>query len=148
MNEFEVSVVINRPMPEVWEYVNTTENELVWQSSAVERIPLYEGPIEKGSQIRQVDSFLGRRWEWEWEVTELHDYVRHDRTLTGPLEMEVEWRLDPAGDAARFTVHLATEVGAGNFFGKLADPLLIRIAKRDFQTNLENLKDVLEAGKA
>jgi hypothetical protein len=39
----------------------------------------------------------------------------------------------------------ATESGAGKFFGKFADSVVIRIAKRDRQTSPDKLKDVLEA---
>ena len=61
MNGFEVSVVIDRPMDRVWEFLNSPENELLWQSSAVERVLLTDGPLRKGSRIREVDRFLGRR---------------------------------------------------------------------------------------
>jgi hypothetical protein len=148
MNRFEVSVVIDRPMARVWEYLNTTVNELIWHSSAVERDPLTDGPLKKGSRTRQVDRFLGRRLETEWEVTELHDYLRRDRTLGVPFDMEVEWRLEPVDDATRFTMTMASEAGSRGLFGKLADPVVMQIAKRDWQTNLENLKDILEVETA
>ncbi len=76
VDSFEVGVVIDRPMTAVWEYLNTTETELVWHSSAVERVPVTDGPLAKGSRVRQVDRFLGRRIETEWEVTELEGYLR------------------------------------------------------------------------
>lgn len=145
MNKFEVETLIDRPMDRVWEYLNTTENELVWHSSAVERMKLTDGPLEKGSRVRQVDRFLGRRLETEWEVTELHDYLRGDRTVRSPIEMEVEWRLEPVGESTRFIMTMGAEVGSGGFFGKFADPVVIRIAKRDWQANLDKLKEVLEA---
>jgi hypothetical protein len=145
MDSFEVSVAIDRPIARVWDYLNAIENELVWQSSAVERILVTDGPLEKGSRTRQVDRFLGRRIETEWEVLELHDYLRRDRTLTGPFAMEVEWQLKPVGDATRFTMILASEAGSGGLFSKLADPVVMRIAKRDWEANLGTFKDVLEA---
>jgi hypothetical protein len=35
----------------------------------------------------------------------------------------------------------------GGFFGKLADPLIIRMCSRDIKGNLETLRDVLESDK-
>ena len=147
MDSFEVSVVIDRPIARVWEYLNIIENELVWQSSAVERVLVTDGPLEKGSRTRQVDRFLGRRIETEWELTELQNYQRRDRTLTSPFAMEVEWQLEPVGDATRFTMTMASPEAESEegFFGKLAGAVVMRIAKRDWEANLGTFKDVLEA---
>jgi hypothetical protein len=148
MNSFEVSVVIDRPMGRVWEFLNTTENELLWQSSAVERVLLTDGPLGKGSRVRQVDRFLGRRLDTEWEVLQLEDYQRRDRTVSGPLEFEVVWRLDPVGEDTRFTMTLTAASGLGGLFGKLADGVVTRMGRREFDANLGKLKDLLEADAA
>jgi uncharacterized protein YndB with AHSA1/START domain len=144
MNRFEVSVQIDRSVDEVWEYLNTTENELLWQSSAVERTLLSDGPLVKGSHTSQVDRFLGRRLETKWEVVELTAYERRDRTLSGPFDMEVEWRLEPDDGTTRVTMVLFGSPGLGRLFGKLSDAIVARIAKRDWQANLDTLKDLLE----
>ena len=148
MNRFEAEVVIDRPIADVWGYLNTPENELVWQSSAVERSKVTEGPLEKGGRTRGVDTFLGRRLTTEWEMLELHDYERRERTVSGPFEMEIDWRLEPVGDSTRMVMAMSAEAGAGGFFGRFADPVILRMAKRDWQGNLEKLKDVLEAEPA
>jgi hypothetical protein len=150
VNRFEVSVVIDRPIARVWEYLNTTENELVWQSSAVERVLVTHGPLDAGSRTHQVDRFLGRRIETEWEVTELEDYYRRDRTLTGPFDMEVEWQLEPVGEFTRFTMTMASPEGRleEGLFGILTDPIVMRIAKREWEANLGTFKDILEADTA
>ena len=143
MNRFEVSVEIDRPIADVWDYLSHVENELVWQASAVEREQLSEGPLEKGSRSLAVDRFLGRRLDTEWEILELHDYELRQRTVSGPFEMEIDWLLEPVGASTRFTMEMTAE--AGGFFGKLADAVVVRIAKRDWDANLKKLKDVLEA---
>lgn len=145
MNRFEVGTVIDRPITDVWEYLNVPENELVWQASALERFKVTEGPLEKGSRTTAVDSFMGRRLTTEWEMLEVHDYEMRQRTVVGPFEMEIDWLLEPAGAATKMTMIMAAESGAGTFFGTFADPVVIRIAKRDWQGNLDKLKDVLEA---
>jgi hypothetical protein len=67
--------------------------------------------LHTGSRIRQVDRFLGRWIETEWEVTELRNYYRKDRTLTGPFDMEAGWRLEPVGKFTRFTMTMASTEG-------------------------------------
>lgn len=91
--------------------LNSTENGLIFQSSAVARVLVTHGPLDTGSRIRQVDRFLGRRIETEWEVTGLRNYYRKDRTLTGPFDMEAEWRLEPVGKFTRFTMTTASAEG-------------------------------------
>ena len=148
MNSFEVSVVIDRPMGRVWEFLNSTENELLWESSAVERALLTDGPLRKGSRVRQVDRFLGRRIETEMETLDLVDYHRRERTVSGPFEFEVVWHLEPAGDGSRFTMTLTAASGLGGVFGKLADSLVARMSRREWDANLGKLKDLLEADTA
>jgi hypothetical protein len=63
----------------------------------------------------------------------------------GPFEMAIDWRLEPRGESTRLFMEMTAESGAGKFFGKFADSVVIRIAKRDRQTSPDKLKDVLEA---
>lgn len=145
MPGFEVSTEIEAPIERVWEFVDRPENELLWQSSAAERSVLTEGPIEKGTRIRQVDRFLGVRMESEFEVVEHHPYYRADRTVSGPLHLEASWRLEPIESGTLFTMELEAAEGFGGMFGKLAEPVVLRIARRDFEANLAKLKDLIEA---
>ncbi len=145
MPGFEASTVIEGPIDRVWEFIDRPENELLWQSAAVEREILTEGPLEKGTRIRQVDRFLGRRLETEWEVVEHHEYVRMDRTISGPIAMEAGWRLEPVESGTVVTFELEAESGLGGFFGGLADRLVVQMARRDFDANLGKLKDLVEA---
>ncbi len=145
MPGFEVSAGIEGPIERVWEFVDKPENELLWQASASEREVLTEGPIEKGTRIKQTERFLGRRIESEWEIIEHYPYHRADRTLTGPVPMESSWRLEPTEMGTLFTMELEAPEGFGGFFGKLAEPLVVKIARRDFESNLAKLKDLIEA---
>lgn len=145
MLSFEVSTEIEAPVEKVWEFVDKPENELLWQTSAAEREVLTEGPIEKGTRIRLIDRFLGRRMESEWEIIEHYPYHRVDRTVKGPVAMESSWRLEPAEGGTLFTMELQAPEGFGGMFGKLAEPLVLKMARRDFEANVAKLKDLIEA---
>ena len=146
MPGFEVSTVIEAPIERVWEFVDKPENEVLWQSNATERVVLTEGPIEKGTHIRLVDRFLGQRMESEWEVVEHHPYYRLDRTVSGPIHLESSWRLEPVENGTLFSMDIETGEGLGGMFGKLTEPLVLRMTRRDFEANLGKLKDLIEAG--
>jgi ligand-binding SRPBCC domain-containing protein len=145
MPGFEVSTEIAAPVQKVWEFVDKPENELLWQSNAAERVVLTEGPIEKGTRIRLVDRFLGRGLESVWEIVEHYPYHRADRVADGPLYLESAWTLEPLETGTRISMEVEAPEGFGVFFGKLAEPLILRMARRDFDNNLAKLKDLIEA---
>jgi ligand-binding SRPBCC domain-containing protein len=145
MAGFKVSTEIEAPIEQVREFVDKPENELLWQSNAAEREVLTGGPIEKGTRIRLVDRFLGLRMESEWEIVEHHPYFRVDRTVSGPMNLESSWRLEPVENGTLFTMELEAPDGFGGFFGKVSEPLVLAMARRDFVTNLAKLKDLIEA---
>ncbi len=145
MPGFELSAEIEAPVDKVWDFVNDMEKELLWQTNAVERRVLSEGPIEKGSRIAQVDRFLGRRIESEWEVVEHHPYYRVDRTITSPVNFEFSVRAEPSERGTRVDMEMEVPDGFGGFFGKLAEPLILKIGRREFESSLATLKDLIEA---
>ena len=145
MSGFEVSTEIEAPIERVWEFVDKPENELLWQSNAAERVVLTEGPIEKGTRIRLVDRFLGQRMDSEWEIVEHYPYYRLDRTVSGPIHLESSWRLEPIENGTLFSMEIETGEGLGGMFGKLSEPLVLKMTRRDFVGNLARLKDLIEA---
>lgn len=58
--------------------------------------------------------------------------------------MKRETRFEDANGGTRFTFHQEAEI-PGGFFGKLADPLAARLFAKDIRSNLEKLKELLEA---
>ncbi len=70
--KFENSVVINRPVKRVFDFVTDISNNPKWQTDILELEVSSEGSIELGSTYRCVNRFLGQRIEAEVVVT---DYV-------------------------------------------------------------------------
>ncbi|HZJ06590.1 MAG TPA: SRPBCC family protein [Nocardioidaceae bacterium] len=144
MTRFEHSVVIDRPLEEVWGYVNDPGNNPVWQGPMIEVRGSAGAPLELGSEIAEVAQFLGKRFEITLEVTE-HEPMRHSavRTSAGPVRLDGSYRFEPVDGGTRFTTE--GEVEAHGFF-RLAEPVFARLAAREWASSCENLKDPLEAG--
>lgn len=70
--------------------------------------------------------------------------------ITGPFDMEVESQLEPVGEFTRFTMTMASPEGRleEGLFDILTDPIVMRIAKREWEANLDTFKDILEADTA
>jgi hypothetical protein len=62
-------------------------------------------------------------------------------TTGGPYFLEVDQRLEPDGAGTKLTVHCR---GESRGFFKLAEPLVIRLTRRQFDTGAGNLKTLLE----
>jgi carbon monoxide dehydrogenase subunit G len=137
----EHTIVVERPVGEVFAYLTDVSNLTEWQSGVVEAEA--EGPLESGSTFTEVRKFLGKRMESTVEVTE---YER-DRLFTitvrsGPVPLEVRHTFEQANGGTRLTVSGSGEPGG---FFKLAEPIVGRAAERMFRNDFGNLKDILEA---
>ena len=139
----EESVEINRPLEEVYEYVATPENLPEWAGTVIETRKDTPGPLLEGSTFTSVGKFLGRKIESPFKVT-AHEFPRrHSHESTGgPLP--TEWTLTFEEVAGRTRYTQVAEGEPGGFFG-LVGPLLERVGRRQLRTDLENLKDLLEA---
>lgn len=142
MVRFEFSVEVDRPPSEVFAYITDADRLPEWQSSAVE--VQWQGEKAEGSRIHEVRKFLGRRMETELEVTEYEPDRRFGlRTISGPVPFSVSQVLEPTNGGTRLM--FVGEGEPGGFF-KLAEPVVARVAERQFKNDFETLKDILEGG--
>jgi hypothetical protein len=59
---FQQSVVINRPVEQVFAFVSDLENDPLWTPGAVMR-RTSQGPLGVGTTFQQYDRFMGRRMD-------------------------------------------------------------------------------------
>ena len=134
---FDLEVTIGRPVDAVFAYVSDVRNLPEWQESAVSA-----EWIEEGSRFRERRSFLGRTAELELEVTAFEQNRRFDvKAVTGPVRFEIHHRFEAEGDATvvRLTADAAI-AGALRFAARMAQGQ----AERQFRSDLERLKEILE----
>jgi uncharacterized protein YndB with AHSA1/START domain len=138
----EDTIVVERPIEEVFAYFTDPARIPEWQSSALEAHLDGEGPMRAGSTVREKRKFLGRRMESTMEVLEYEPPRRFKiKASSGPVPFEVTNTLSAAGGATRIDAVLEGEPGG---FFRLAEPLVARAVARELRNNLETLKDVLE----
>jgi uncharacterized protein YndB with AHSA1/START domain len=142
MARMEASVVINRPIDEVFAYVMDAGNWTEW-AGLPEAERTSEGPVGVGTTLRGVSQFLGRRGEWTSEVTEYEPNRKMEQKIIwGPMSIQQSVTCEPVEGGTRFTMVSKGETG-GIF--KLAEPVVNRMMQRQLESNLANLKDILEA---
>jgi hypothetical protein len=143
MSRIERSILINRPLREVFEFVHDPSKDVMWQTTLVESKPLTGGRLRPGAQVREVRRFLGSNVETTREVTAYSPPLASSfRTVSGPLPFAGSYALASESGATKLT---ATGEIDGHGFFKLAESVFARMAGRELETSLRHLKDLLEA---
>ena len=142
MAKVETSVVVNRPVGEVFQYMSINENALQWQPGLLET-RITNDVQGVGKAWIDVVQVLGRRMEIPFQLTDWQpDRKLAFQSTGGPIPMQGSYAFAPNGAGVQVTFLLTGEPGG---FFKLAEPVLMRLLQRQWDTNLANLKDVLEA---
>lgn len=141
MIKIEHSVVVDRPVEEVFAYATDVSKVPEWQTSALEA--RVDGPMQAGATGAIVRKFLGRRMESTVRFDEYEPPRKFAvESTSGPVQFHVHQTYEPEGAGAR--INIVMEGEPGGFF-KLAEPLVQRAIKREMEANFATLKDILEA---
>lgn len=143
MNEFDIVTDIDRPADQVFAFLADVDKAADWNPQIVEARKTSEGPFGLGSTVLYVGKFLGRRFESLSECTEYTPNERlSNKSISGPFHLEIENTLSSVDGGTR----LATKYrGESRGFFKLAEPVIVRLSKKQFETATETLKALLEA---
>ncbi|NIN67786.1 MAG: hypothetical protein GTO63_24390 [Anaerolineae bacterium] len=103
-----------------------------------------EGPLGVGSRYTYVAQMLGRRLETAGEITEHEAPNKHGwKATSGPVpEFQGGFLFEALNGRTKVTMLVEGEPGG---FVKLAEPLAIRMVRRQLEASLSNLRDLLEA---
>src|SRR5438876_1153889 len=116
----ERSVVICRPVDEVFTFVTDMRNVTRW-TPACEIRQVGQGPMAVGARFVQVGEILGRRIEATTEVTEYTpSAVFAFKTVSGPIPLSNTFRFIEVNEGTR--IEVVGEGEPGSLF-KLAGPL-------------------------
>ena len=143
MAKIEISLVINRPVEEVFAFVSNAENLPRWRATTLEVTKTSPGPVGVGSAFKGRFSFLGRQFDGNFEIT-AHEPNRiyAGKILAGPFPLETRYTLEPIDSGTKL---IFVAVGEPGGFFKLAEPLVVNLAKRQYEADLHNLKELMEA---
>ena len=142
------SVVINRPVEEVFSYTSNPDNFPQWAATVIEvrhdDAPGL-GPLDrKGKRFTLMQKALGRWFKAPFEVIDYEPNRRyaHRGTQEHPVPVTMIFTYEPlSSDGTRFPPCIEAE--PRGFFG-LVGPVLESVIRRQMRTNLKTLKDLLE----
>jgi uncharacterized membrane protein len=142
--DVRTEIEIARPRAEVSAYAADPDNATSWYENIKSVQWRTAPPLDIGSQIEFVATFLGRRLAYTYEVVEHSPGERFVmRTADGPFPMQTTytWQ-DAPGGGTNMTLRNA---GRPAGFGKIAAPAMARAMRHANTKDLRHLKAILES---
>jgi len=142
----ENSIIIDRPIEEVFAFVGDLRNGLQWQSDLLDVRRTTEGPLGIGTQYTSVRKLMGRKMKDSVEFVAYEPNTRLTfRSTSASMPMETSHGFESTAQGTRLTTRI--EMQPGGFMG-LAEPLIAANLRRWMDTHFGNLKVLLESRAA
>jgi uncharacterized protein YndB with AHSA1/START domain len=142
MIRVETSTQINRPVEDVFAYVDDLSRLREWIDILAESAPS-ESPTRVGTHVANRVHLLGRNFENTLEVVERVPDQRLVLKTESPFAVTATWLFEPVDGGTGFTTVLEAQPSASAFF-KFGEPFLSAVASRRFKGHLRRLKKRLE----
>jgi hypothetical protein len=136
------SIEITRPRAEVAAFAGDPDNATRWYQNIHSVEWETPRPVEVGSRVAFVASFLGRRLAYTYEV---RDLVPGERlvmsTAQGPFPMTTTYTWEDVAGGTRMTLRNAGEPSG---FARVSAPMMASAMRRANRKDLALLKEILE----
>lgn len=137
------SVLVNQPIEKVYKFVTTPENDAQWYIGVESRDHTPGEPAGVGSTSQSEIRFLGVPLTVTWEVTDYQPPKKIAvKSIEGPVSVKASYTFEAASEG-QTKVSVSGKAEVGGIFS-VAEPLVERMAQRQWDASFENLKDVLE----
>jgi uncharacterized membrane protein len=145
MLRYESSIVIDRPVDEVFDYMQDIDREREWQPNLREAEQSPEGEPGVGTRRRYISEFMGKRFENVY-VNAIYEPNRRVAYESAPdsdtqAQGEVIWEAVDSG--TRVTMRVAVEVGGLLRF--VPKSLIASLGKKELEDALARVKARLES---
>jgi uncharacterized protein YndB with AHSA1/START domain len=145
MASFENTVIIRRPVEEVFAFLADFENVPKWNDAIVETTKTSPGPVGVGTTYRQTRS-VPTRSEERFEVTAFEPPRRLEvQGQIGPFRARISYLLEPTGGGTR--LRNAVDLGSSGPLTLVA-PLVTSRVKHAVAANLGTLEQLLSTRPA
>ena len=143
MIDLNASELIERPVPEVFDFVSDLDSLPEWLEGCKRAWALSDNPTEVGARVAHLDEFMGKQFEAHFEILE---WVRNEKrvfqAISGPFRGRSEETFYDEDGATRIETRVtgnpAGPLGLGSW-------LVGRTIKDQLERSLANLKRVMEA---
>jgi len=142
MISINLNTSILRPVWEVFDFIVRPENNPQWQYGSLMTMQKSPRDMRVGTLFSSFGHFMGRRIQSNFEVTEFETNKSFGfKTISGPIQLHTSYSFEAIDRVT--TVMVSSLINPGGFFN-LADPIVARVARKQFKENLAHLKKILE----
>jgi carbon monoxide dehydrogenase subunit G len=146
MADFRSSVVIHRPVEEVFHYVVSMENVHELMPNVVKMEKQTEGPLKAGTIFLETRLISGRNIQAEVEMTEYTENQSFaTKTNSNGLITEYKYHFHPVEEGTQ--VDLEAHITTTGLKMRLTKPILVKMIKREDGSQLVYLKEMFEQEK-
>ena len=139
-----VSVLIARPIEEVFAFVEDARNRPRWDDSVDSEELTSPEPISVGTTVRTRLRSMGREYVYTWEVVEHRPPSRmRIESTSGPFPTTLEYELGERDGATALDFSVS---GRPSGVLRLFEPVIARNTQRNIDRGFARLKELLEAG--
>jgi carbon monoxide dehydrogenase subunit G len=143
MITLDLSTLVDRPLPEIFEFLSNPLNLPKWQKMVASIEQISPGAPAVGTKYKVAAEVMGRKIDGQMRITAFEPphkvgFVNQ----AGPMRVEITVTLKPVGSGAKIALH-AEGNPAGVF--ALAEGMLAGKIKSEMEANLARLKAVLES---
>lgn len=150
MTKIERSIEIQRPQDEVFAILTNLDRLPEWATIVVETRGQTEPPLHAGDRFEQTVRVAGVNLESRWRVVEV-DPPRMVEYLAEGIaggRLHMTQRVSPTNTGSRVELEIDYDL-PGGILGDVLDKTFVeRRNEREAETSLQNLKDLLESGRA
>jgi carbon monoxide dehydrogenase subunit G len=140
------SVLIARPVEEVFAFIEDARNRPRWDDSVDSEELTSPEPIGVGTTVRTKLRSMGREYVYTWEVVEHRPPSRMTiESTSGPFPTTLEYELGEREGATALDFSVS---GRPSGLLRLFEPLIARNTQRNIDRGFARLKQLLEAGGA
>ena len=142
MIRIEHSVIIDRPLEDVFAYLAAPGNMPEWQEAVLDAAAMGSGPVGADTRVRVERRFMGQVVTLILETTEFKANERFSfASESGPIALRGTVAVEPheRGTLAVFTVS-----GEAEGLFSLAGPFIEQIVRSETVENASRLKKILE----
>ena len=144
MAKIEHTVIINRVVDPVFDYVTNFDNLPKWYTNILESVKTSEKPKGIGTTYKGVIKAMGMNMDWTSKVTDFEENTRVDKTINSGSTVIYEKLLFDETDDGNTEFNMIQDYHCGGLL-KLISLILVYSMKQQMKKNLANLKQIMEA---
>ncbi|MEO8396822.1 MAG: SRPBCC family protein [Chloroflexota bacterium] len=146
MSTYEHSVIINHSIEDVFKNATCLKGCINWQASVLHAEQVGNEAVHVGSRYKHSIKFMGITGQTQPQVTVFDPPRRFAfRDPDAPVAFETIFDFEEVPEGTCFTTRIESEVNQ-SFLGKLALPIFLNAMKRQFDSDVTTLKELLESG--